>query len=281
MKRKAALLLAMIFTFISAGSLLCGGSPERIVSLGPAITERIFLLGRGSSLIADTQYCKRPAAAESITKIGSITAVDIEKIVSLQPDLVFAVPLNGKKTVTKLRRLGVRVELFREPESFKDLFEEFLRLAKILDKEDDAGVIIDESLKKLASIKKSVGDKKKPRVFLQLGSDPLFAATGDTFVNDFIEYAGGVNVAEDAKKGIYSREEVLKADPDVILIITMGIVGEQEKEIWKGFDAMKAARSGRIHIIDAYDICSPSPAVLAESVETVKCLLYPGKNHEE
>ncbi|MFC2048932.1 ABC transporter substrate-binding protein, partial [Elusimicrobiota bacterium] len=86
---------------------------------------------------------------------------------------------------------------------------------------------------------------------------------------------GGINIAKKAKNGLYSREEVLKNNPDVIFIITMGIIGAREKERWSAFSALKAAKNDRIHIIDAYDICSPSPAALDKSVENIFKLLHP------
>ncbi|MFH1414570.1 MAG: ABC transporter substrate-binding protein [Elusimicrobiota bacterium] len=250
--------------------------PERIISLGPAVTEWIYLLGCGDRLVANTSYCKRPAEAVDKEKIGSVVDADIEKIVSLKPDLVLAISLTNPRLIRKLGKLGLRVEVFKQPENFLQLLNDFQRLGRMLGKEAAARVIVNTVKNKLMEVKDKAADLSKPRVFFQIGADPLFTATGDTFVNDFLEYSGGVNIAKKAKSGLYSREEVLKANPEVIFIITMGITGEREKNVWGSYRTLNAAKNNRIHIVDAYEICSPTPTGLIKSIDKIFALLHPG-----
>jgi iron complex transport system substrate-binding protein len=113
-----------------------------------------------------------------------------------------------------------------------------------------------------------------------LGAKPLFAATGRYFVNDYIEFAGGVNIAKGAKEGIYSREEILRANPDVIVIVTMGIVGEEEKRIWKRYETINATKNNKIYIVDSYDFCNPTPVSFVKTLEQMVGILHSGKKGE-
>jgi iron complex transport system substrate-binding protein len=123
-------------------------SYDRIVSLSPLITENIFLLGAGDSLVGDTIYCQRPEAARHKAKVGSVQEISIEKIVSLRPQLILASNLTPPQQVEKLRQLGFRVEFFRQPASFADICSHFLRLGQLLGLEERAEAIVDQSRKK-------------------------------------------------------------------------------------------------------------------------------------
>lgn len=112
-------------------------------------------------------------------------------------------------------------------------------------------------------------------MFIQIGSKPLFVATGNTFINDFIVFAGARNIAGDATSGLYSREEVLKRNPEVILIVTMGISGEQEKTVWEKYRTVDAVRNKRIYFIDSAKVCSPTPIGFAETLEEIVLMLHP------
>ena len=105
----------------------------------------------------------------------------------------------------------------------------------------------------------------------------MFAATGRYFINDYIEFAGGINIAKDAKEGIYSREQVLKANPDVIIITTMGIAGEEEKELWQKYKVLNAVKNGQIYIIDTDKITSPTPMTFVKTLEEFVHILHPRK----
>lgn len=248
---------------------------QRIISLGSSLTEQLYLLGVEDRLAGCTVYCKKPKEAESKTKVGTIIEVNLEKVVSLKPDLVLATSLTDPKAKEKLKNLGIEVAYFSQAKNFSQMCEHFLELGRLVGKKKEAEEIINSAENKVAAIKKTVKNLPKPEVFIQIGAKPLFAATGSSFINDFIEFAGGINIAKEAKEGIYSREEVLKKDPEVIIIVTMGIVGEKEKEIWQRYKTLKAVKKDRIHIVDSYTLCSPTPAGFVEALEEMVGILHP------
>lgn len=275
--------LLVILFIISVFSLLYKTSfvypkenyPRKIISLGPAITEELYLLGIEDRLIANTIYCKRPLEAQKKEKIGTVIQINVEKIVSIKPDLVIATSLTSPKAKEKLRNLGIKVVTFPTAKNFPQICEHFLELGKIVGREKEAREIIWQVKMRVDIIKKKVKDLPKQNVFAQVGTRPLFTVTKDSFVNDFMEFAGGINVAKDAKSGLYSREKVLKDNPDVIIIVTMGIVGEQEKEIWQRYKVLKAVENNRIYIIDSYKLCSPTPLSFVEGLEEIVKILHP------
>ncbi len=249
--------------------------PVRIVSLGPTVTEKLYILGEGERIAGVTTYCVRPPQAQKKEKVGSVTQVSVEKVLQLTPDLVIATSLTDPKAISKLRSLGIRTMLVKEPDSFAEMNAQFISIAKAVGKEEKAIEIVREAEKKVESIRKRNFGTKRPKVFIQVGTKPLFTATKGSFINDFIEYAGGVNIAGDAFNGSYSRERVVKEDPDVILIVSMGLAAEDEKKAWQKFSSLSAVKTGRLHILDPYKVCSPTPVTFAETLENVAVALHP------
>ena len=262
---------------LAVGYIVPSTYPKRIISLGPTITEEIYLLGVGDRLLADTIYCRKPPEAQKKIKIGTVREVNLEKVVSLKPDLVLTTSLTDPKTKEKLNNLKIRVVDFPTAKSFDDLCKQFLELGEIIGEKKKAEKAIAAAKQKVDFIKKKVDNFQKPRVFVQVGARPLFTVTKDSFVNDFIKLAGGINIASDAKNGIFSREEVVRRNPDVIIIATMGIIGEDEKKVWQRYKTINAARNNRIYIVNSEELCSPTPINFPETLKEMVKILYPEK----
>lgn len=282
-KSKVFLLLCLGVLVFWCADTLCGESqenyPQRIISFGPSITKGLYLLGVEDKLIANTTYCISPLEARKKEKIGTAQEVNIEKVFNLKPDLVLATTLTNPKAKEKLKNLGIKVITFSTPKDFKDICKQFLELGRLVGKEKEAENIVKSVEDKAALIREKVKDLYKPKVLVQVGARPLFVATGQYFVNDYIEFAGGINIAKGAKEGIYSREQVLKANPDVIIITTMGIVAEEEKEVWQKYKTLSAVKNGRIYIIDTDKLTSPTPASFVGTLEEFALILHPENSH--
>ncbi len=276
---KKVLLFLTVVAYVVVGvfslALAAEKYPSRIISLGPSITESLYLLGEGERIIAVTTYCLRPIEAGKKEKIGTVRESNVEKIISLQPDLVITTSLTNMRAIAKLRKTGIKVVIFAEPKNYVNLCEQFTELAALVGKEDAATRIITEADTRINALKEKVRGLSLPTVFVQVGSKPLFAATGNTFINDFIVFAGARNIALNAANGLYSREEVLSRNPEVILIVTMGISGEREKGIWEKYKTLDAVQNKRIYFIDSDKICSPTPLGFAETLEEIVFMLHP------
>jgi iron complex transport system substrate-binding protein len=279
MTRRLAFLSIFLLCLSSAGSGE-DGYPRRIVSLGSSLTEEVFLLGCGDRLVGVTIYCERPPAAKEKEKVGTVVEVDLERIVNLKPDLILATSLTDPRDKERLKDLGIRLVEFPYARDFSQVCEKFMELAALLGKEEEGWRIVREAKGRVEAVKERVKNLPRPKVFVQIGMKPLHTVTEESFIGDFIEFAGGVNVARASKSSLYSREQVVRDNPDVIIITTMGMAGQSEKEAWQKFKTINAVKDSRIYIIDAYRICSPTPVTFAEELEEIAGLLHPGQGKE-
>jgi len=255
--------------------------PQRIISLGPINTENVFLLGAGDRLAANTNYCVRPEAAKEKEKIGSMLQIAIEKIIGLQPDLVLATGLTPIQQVKQLQSVGIQVVQFRQPQSFADICAQFLQLGKLLGLESEAEDIIRKEKATVAAVQKRVAHLPPKKVFLQVGSRPLFSSVPGSFTNDFIVLAGGINISSKQKNGITNYEKVIAENPDVIIIAIMGTesgIAAQEKEKWQRVTVIRAVQNKQIHLINPDIACSPSPATFGEALTIMAALIHPELN---
>jgi ABC-type Fe3+-hydroxamate transport system substrate-binding protein len=270
-------LLSCVFSVLALGDTLAfpaPSAPRRIISLVPNITEELFDLGVQDRIVGVTTYCQRPPAAQRKERVGTVIEVNVEKIVSLRPDLVIASPLTDHKQLQKLQTVGVRMEIFSAPQDFQALCNGFLQLARLVQKEGQAREIINQAEGELAIIKGKIKGLPKPRVFIQIGERPLVAAGGDSFIDDFVTFAGGINIARGVKTSVYSREEVVRKNPDIIIIAKMGLAGEQEKAAWMEYKTIRAVQTKRIYTVDPYRFCSPTPSSFVEQVRELVRLFH-------
>ena len=263
-----------LFVFVHAFAVPPFPFPQRIVSLVPNITEELYLLGVQDRIVGVTIYCQRPPEAQNKERVGDVVEVNVEKILSLQPDLVIASPLADQRQIQKLRDLDMRVEIFQPPEDFEGLCNGFLELALLVGGEQKSREIVTQASRDIDYIKGKVKGLPRPRVFIQIGEKPLVAAGGDSFIDDIVAFAGGVNIAHEVKTSVYSREEVVKRNPDIILIAKMGIAGEREKAQWATYTTIKAVQTDRIYTVDPYRFCSPTPLSFVESVRELVRLFH-------
>ncbi|RWX47941.1 iron complex transport system substrate-binding protein [Candidatus Electrothrix aarhusensis] len=272
----------LIITLLSCAFPLHGQAgpnpfPQRIVSLGPINTENVYLLGAEDRLVGNTSYCVRPEAAKDKKKIGSVMQVSIEKILSLRPDLVLATGLTQPQQLNKLRALGLRVVQFQQPSSFAEICAQFRRVGELLGLEERAEQVVQEAERKVEAVAVATAQLPRPKVFLQIGSRPLFGAAKDSFTHDFIALSGAVNVIEEQQHGTASYEKILMKDPEVIIIAMMGSesgIAQEEKKKWQGFP-LAAVQNNQVHVVSPDLACSPSPATFAETLSIMAALIHP------
>lgn len=252
--------------------------PKRVISLSPVITETIYLLDAQDLLIANTSYCNVPKAAQFKEKIGSVTQMNVEKILSLRPDLVIASSLSRDKQITILRNQKIKVIKVQNPKTFVQMCDITMQIGKMLGHAKEAEEIIQKAAKEVKKIEQKTAMLSKKKVFIQIGMKPLYSANKDSFINEYIKYGGGINIAEHEKSGIYSREKVITQNPDIILIATMGTskkAGIIEKQRWMTFKFLNAVIKKQIYVLDPEFICSPTPVTFAKGLQDVAILIHP------
>lgn len=239
------------------------GEPARIVSLAPSLTEMLFALGAGARVVGVTSYCDYPAGARRKTSVGDLLAPDIERIVSLRPDLVLiSVEGNSQRTFAALEQLGVRI-FVSNPRDVAGVFKSLRDIGTLIGQESRASALVD-SLRRAEARLRGGRPIRKPAVLMLLSLQPLMAAGGSTFINEVIMLAGGRNAAA-ALRGNYptlNREILLRLDPDLILY--PDDMGLDETQLDAGFPEWKrlgAMRQGAMYRIDADRFLRPGPRV--------------------
>lgn len=263
---------------LSMASQFEGKDFHRVVALGPLITDMIYLLEADQRLAGVTSYCIIPFGKERKEIIGTVMQMNVEKIVSLKPDAVFASTLTRAKQVEILKKQGIHVIKFDNPVNFDEICAMFLALGTCLGKRDLALEIIDETKAQVRGLEKKAQALEKRKVFIQIGIKPIRTSEPGTFISHYIELAGGINIATAKGSGIYNRENVLIENPDVILVATMGSstkAAENEKNRWLGFGALKAARNQEIHVLDPEIVCSPTPVTFVNALKVFFECIHP------
>lgn len=195
--------------------------------------------------------------------------VNVEKIVQLKPDLVITTSLNDLRVKAKLMSMKINVFEYSYPKTFGEICGQFTQLGIMLGKKQKAEEILAETRIKVKTVTGSVKNTRRPKVFMQIGAKPLWSVPKDNFMNDLIEMAGGINISSISKTGLYSYEQVLKNDPDIIFISDMGISAEKETAKWKKYATINAVKNDRIYLIDSYELCSSNPVFFAKTLETM------------
>lgn len=263
-----------LLMLLSVGQL-AGQAQEakRIVSLVPWMTKSLFVMGEQDRLVGCSNFCP-VEATKNIPVVSSAVSVSLEKTLMLKPDLVFASSLINPETIDNLKKLGLKIEYQPFPNSFDEICSAFVRIGVLTGQQAKAEQIVKQQKERLAKIRASIPKGVQPKVLVQIGAKPLFCAVPETFMDDFITFSGGKNIAGGFKVGSITREYVLKQNPDFIFIVTMGIVAEEEKATWLGYKSMSASKNKKIFILDADKTCSPTPILFVDALEEMIKLMY-------
>jgi len=251
--------------------------PRRVVSLAPSITREMYDLGAQDLLVGATSYCPVPEGS-SVRIVGNPGRISIERAYSLRPDIVLAsTDCSSKADVAALKRLGCEIHVFAGCENFDCMCATLTELGDLLGKGGKAEAMVRESRSRLEAIQAGIRGKGRPRVFWQVGASPLVTASDATFAGEFLRRAGAVNIFGDALMH-YPRvnvEEVLKRNPDVIIVVTQMEPGSSPSS-WERYGGLAAVKNGRIHELNADLVCQPTPAMFIKGLEAVVAALYPG-----
>lgn len=194
-------------------------NPKRVVSVSPAVTEIIFALGADSVLVGRTDFCQYPPEALEIESIGGISNLNVEKVISLHPDLVISGSMVPQKAVEQINNAGVPLVCVIEKPSFEGLFSNISAIGKLVGSSETAERLNDSLRGEVENIHLDT-NSTVPTVYyvVGFGKGGNFTAGGNTFINDILKRAGCRNIAENIEGWEYSLESLLMADPDYILI---------------------------------------------------------------
>jgi len=247
-------------------------TPEKIISLSPGITEILYLLHAGDKLIGISDYCNYPEETQNIQKIGGLQNINIEKIISLQPDVVLIGSIIPKKEVNKLEKSGITVIALKQEEKLEGMLDVLKILGKIVDNNSCADSLVRYYGGKLEEYKTNVGANcSSPKILtvyyvVSFGTAGDYTAPANSHINEIIELAGGRNIGDSLTTWNISREYLFAQNPDIIFVRT-----EELPHFVRTYpyNLLKAVKENRVYSIESgwMDVISPRNFLAIEEIK--------------
>lgn len=256
---------------------------QRIISLAPSNTEILFAIGAGDQIIARDIFSDFPEEAFEITDIGGGWGdIDVETILTLDADLVFAADLTAPEQIQALEDLGLTVYALQNPTDLPGMYENLRTAAMLTGHETEAETLIESLQARVAAVEEKVaGVTETPTLFYELdATDPNAPWTSGpgTFIDTLISMAGGSNVGSvlDGAWAQINLEELIAQDPDIILLgdfLYGGIIPEAvaARPGWEGLSAVK---NGQVFTFNDNFVGRPGPR-LVDGLEELAKFLHP------
>lgn len=263
--------------------VLVPSDPQKIVSLSPSNTEILGALGLIDKVVGVTDYSNYPAEAATKTNVGGYTAINSEKVVALNPDLVIADSGNGNETIDYLRGLGLNVVVLN-PTDIEGVFKDIVLVGKATGTEDKANSLVNSMSDRVNSIKEKVASANtKPTVAHVVSYDPIYVAGKNTYQDQVISVAGGKNAFSSIDGwGTVNVEDLVNKDPDYVMINSgTGMSDENgSNPVYDYFEqntqvqSLKAVKDDHLALVDA-DIISRGGPRIVDAIEMVAKLIHP------
>jgi len=281
-------LLAALVVLASLGAMQPvppAATATRIISLVPAVTEMLYAIGAGGRLVAVSSYDSFPPEVKRLPSVGALLDPNVERILSLKPDLVV---VYGSQVDLKaqLARAGIGVFDYRHA-GLPDVTTTIRSLGERTGDSARARAVADGIEAGLRGIRTRLQGRPRPRTLLVFGRERLalrglYASGGIGFLNDMLEVAGGTNVFAGVKVQAVqaSTEQILATRPEVILEIRAANSafpsGDRDAElnVWSALAAVPAVRSRRVHFLFDDRAVIPGPRVV-EGTTAIARVLHP------
>jgi iron complex transport system substrate-binding protein len=238
---------------------------QRIISLAPGVTELIFAAGGGDRLAGVIRYSDYPKAATQLPVVGDALGLDLERIVTLKPDLIVVWGEgNSYQHVQQLRQLGFPL-FFSQIRHLDDIPNSVQIFGRLMGTEQQAGKTADGLRQQLAALKEKYSRRSPVRVFYQVWDQPLFTLNGQHIVSDAIRLCGGVNIFDELKtiSPNVDIESVLQRDPEAIIGTEENTPADAGVLMWKRYPGMLAVKHANLFKIDGNLINRAGPRMIA------------------
>lgn len=252
--------------------------PQRIVCLTEETTETLYLLGEGQRVVGISGYTVRPKEARQKPKVSSFIKASYDKILALEPDLVFAFSDLQADIAAELIRRGVNVVAFNQ-RSLREILQMILTIGRLIGCEAKASALLDQFQADLHAIALSAARfPRRPRVFFEEWHEPLIS--GIRWCEELLEIAGGAPLFPELRAGkaaqqrVVDPQEVIKRNPEIIIA---SWCGRPVKKDWirqrPGWTEIEAVRKHQIYEVKSAYILQPGPAALTEGVRQLHWLI--------
>jgi iron complex transport system substrate-binding protein len=255
--------------------------PQRIVSTIPSVTEMLFAIGAGPRVVGVGNFDRYPPEVLTRTKVGGLIDPDIERIISLKPDLVVVYGTQSDLR-TQMERARIPVFLY-EHAGLRDITRTIRELGARTGNTTESSRLAARIETEIADVAKRVAGRLRPRTLLVFGRDPetlrgIYASGAVGFLHDMLDAAGGTNVFADVpRQSIQTTSELAIArKPEVIIEIGVETASSSARNMsaWEALPSIPAVRNKRIYSLTGDGMMNPGPRV-SESVRRMAEVLHP------
>lgn len=252
--------LAVLLLVLSSPAL----AALRVVSLAPSLSEIVVELDSADLLVGVLDAGERPAAIADVPSVGRYGQLDMERLLSLKPDLLLLWPASvGAGQRDLLKRLNIPT-FVAEPHTLTQLAAQIEAIAEQIGRPE-------RGAKRAAKLREQLDDLRQRyrrdvplRVFYQVWDKPLYTVGGGQIISDALEVCGARNVFADLDLPApqVSIEAVLQRDPEVI------VAGDQAQlEAWTAWPQVAAVRQGRLLLVADKGLERPSGQMISATAK--------------
>ena len=246
-----------------AALLLSASMPSlatlRVVSLSPSLSEMVVELGAADVLVGRLDAGEPLPELVSVPSVGRYGQLDMERLLSLQPDLLLLWPGSvGIAQREQLRSLKIPTYI-GEPGSLDQLADQVEALAAALERPARGHALADQLRQRLAGLRAKYQSDKPVRVFYQVWDQPLYTIGGGQIISDALAVCGASNVFDHLKLPApqVGIESVLQRNPEVIIAGT-----QAQLDAWKAWPQIDAVKHGRLLLLADKGLERPSGQML-------------------
>ncbi|MFP4081278.1 MAG: ABC transporter substrate-binding protein [Candidatus Aminicenantes bacterium] len=260
-----------------------GPAPQRIISLAPNITEILYALDLGDKIVGVTRYCDYPPPAVEKEKIGGMVDPNLEKIKALNPDLIIGFRGNPLRTLQRIRQLDLPLFVLEMGKTVESVFLIIEKIGKVTQKEKEAALLVQSMKRKHQKIQQALREvEHQPKVFFSLHGMGLWTCGQDSFLDDLVRKAKGVNIAGNIKRRWihFNREQLIHQNPEVIIIISKSMEEFHQAKEWikdeHVFETLEAVAEDRIYFLDENLATRPGPRIV-DALADLSRIIHPQK----
>lgn len=232
-------------------TLALAAPAKRIVSLAPHITELLFAAGAGDRVVGAVAYSDYPEAARVLPRVGGYSAIDMEAVAALKPDLVIAWK-SGNRDAHLERFAALDIPVFvNEPRSMSDVARSLEQIGILAGTADAANAAARRFRERRDALAARYASRPPVRMFYQIWDQPLMTINGKHLISDAMRLCGGTNVFGDLGQLAprIGTEAVLAANPEVIVASGMGDSRPEWLDRWQKWTGLTAVARGNLFFI--------------------------------
>ena len=280
--RGAAALIAC--ALLLTGSAAPSAAPMRVVSVVPAVTEMLFAIGAGPQVVGVSSFDHFPAGVEKLPRVGGLIDPDVERILTLAPDLVI---VYGAKSDLAARLSRAKIATFPyESGTLANVTGTIRALGERLGRQAGADAEATRIERGLAAIRARVAGLPRVRTLLIFGRERgslrgVYASGGVGFLHDLLDIAGGDDVFAEVKRENVqvSAEQMLARAPEAVVELHGAMTPQLfaiERSVWTQLPGVPAVKNNRVYLLADEMLTIPGPRVV-EAAKMMADALHPLK----